>query len=78
MILRLVGILVRAMLEVAAVTIVVGLILAVVAFRIGRRVVTDKPDRLDGLSGQAPWPVLVALRAWDVHSRSRETVDSQP
>jgi hypothetical protein len=76
MILRLVALIVRALLEVAAVTLVIGLLVAVLAFRIGKRLVSDKPDRLDRLSGQIPWPVLAAFRAVDMLRTER--VDSEP
>lgn len=60
MLARLAGMVVRALLEVAVATIVVGLILAVVAFRIGRRVVIDKPGRLDRFVMSSP-PLLVMI-----------------
>lgn len=78
MIFRLTGMLVRALLEVAAATIVIGLLLAVLAFRIGKRVVNDKPDRLDRLTGQIPWPVLVALRGADLIAQNRVVSDPEP
>lgn len=67
----------RVLLEVAAVTLVIGLLLAVFAFRLGKRVVSDRPDRLDRLTGQIPWPVLVALRGADLIGRER-VVSRQP
>ena len=45
--------LVRALLECAIVFLAVAAVMLVLSFRLGRRLVTDRPDRLDSLSARA-------------------------
>jgi hypothetical protein len=61
-IVRLVGLLVRVLLEAAVVFLAVGVVLLIVTYRVGRRVVVDRPDRLSRLSGgQAPSGLVMLI-----------------
>lgn len=60
MIVRLLALLVRVLLETAVVFLGVAVVLLVVAWRASRRVITEKPDRLDRLSGNLGGLLTVA------------------
>lgn len=74
---RLLGLLVRVLLETAVLLVVTGLLLAVLSYRVGRRLVVDRPDRLERLAG-APWIVPVCVRLFEAvgHARGGERLDS--
>lgn len=49
----LVMLLARVLLEVAVTALLIGVLTAVLAYRVSRRLLTPSPDRLEKLSGQA-------------------------
>jgi len=64
-------ILVRVLIETALVCLIIGAVLCVLAYRIGRQLVTDQPGRLEQLSGQA-----VTLASLIPRKRAVQRVDS--
>lgn len=72
---RLLGLLCRVLLESAVLLLVAGALLVVFSYRIGRRVVVDRPDRLDRFVMGAP-PLLLLLVQVVARIRAAQGVES--